>query len=505
MRRAIIACRELNSEYPEYFEGWRIAGEIHTAMQKADALLFSTERALALRADDPQVLLQRVEALVGADKIDEARERLRLLVNVDLRDAQLHDRAAMHMASLDMHDEACGQYQKALALDPDNSGLLFNLATAQRFIGQIDDAAASLDRSLSIDPRNYEAQAMRSSLKTQTAESNHIDELKRLLGEPPVSDNGEVSLCYALAKECDDVDAVAEAFAYLQRGANSRRSRMDYNVDSDIQVIERLQSVYNENFFATSTAGEGSAEPIFILGLPRSGTTLVERILGSHSNVYAAGELDNFGREMLSLLTQSGTASDVGQLDVIEAAAGLDMEELGQSYIQSTRPLTGSKAHFIDKLPFNYLYAGLIHKALPNARIINLVRHPMASCFAMYKQLFRDPYPFSYDLEDVGRYFLAYNDLMAHWHRVMPGVIHTVHYERLVDDTVGETQRFLEFCGLAWEDACMRFYENKQASTTASAAQVRKPVYRSSLDRWKKYREFLGPLEEVLSTAQRAS
>ena len=129
----------------------------------------------------------------------------------------------------------------------------------------------------------------------------------------------------------------------------------------------------------------------------------------------------------------------------------------------------------------------------------------MASCFAMYKQLFRDPYPFSYDLEDVGRYFLAYNDLMAHWHRVMPGVIHTVHYERLVDDTVGETQRFLEFCGLAWEDACMRFYENKQASTTASAAQVRKPVYRSSLDRWKKYREFLGPLEEVLSTAQRAS
>ena len=501
MRDAMVACRELNTEYPEYFEGWRVAGEIHTAMQKADALLFSTERALAIRPNDPQVLLQRIEALVGADRIDEASERLTLLKDIDLGDAQLHDRAAMHMASLDMHDEACGQYQKALALDPNSSTLLFNLATAQRFTGQIDESVASLDRALTINPRNYEAQAMRSSLKTQLAELNHIDELKALLDETGISDNGEVSLCYALAKECDDIDAIDEAFAYLSRGARSRRSRMDYSVDTDIHVIEQLQSVYSEAFFREPAVGEASAEPIFILGLPRSGTTLVERILGSHSRVHAAGELDNFGRQMTRLLVQSGSSSDADQLDVITSAATLDMQELGHSYIQSTRPQTGLTPHFIDKLPFNYLYAGLIHKALPNARIINLVRHPMASCFSMYKQLFRDPYPFSYDLEDVGRYFLAYSDLMAHWHHVMPGVIHTVHYECMVDDTEGETRRLLEFCGLAWEDACMRFYENKQASTTASAAQVRKPVYRSSLDRWKKYRDYLGPLESVLLTA----
>jgi len=163
--------------------------------------------------------------------------------------------------------------------------------------------------------------------------------------------------------------------------------------------------------------------------------------------------------------------------------------------------MTGDLPRFIDKLPFNSLYVGLIHRALPDARIVNLVRHPMATCYAIYKQLFRDPYPFSYDLEDLAKYYLAHEELMNHWKTVMPDAIHTVRYENLVTNTEVEVEKLLAFCDLDWEDSCLKFYENDQAATTASAVQVRKPVYRSSLNRWVEYRDFLKPAERILKAA----
>jgi tetratricopeptide (TPR) repeat protein len=501
MQHAVAACRELNTQFPNNFDGWRIAGEVHLAMQKADALLFSTERALALRPQDPTILLQRVEAFLGADNLSEARQLLLQLAGIDFGNAALHDRAGRHMASLDLHDESRQQYERAAALEPGNAALHYNLATAQRFTGQIDGAIASLDKALALDPRDFEAQAMRSSLKTHTPDSNHLVELTSLLDDPDLPERGKVSVCYALAKEYDDLDDIDNSSKYLQRGAVTRRRRMDYNVESDLGVVEKLKSIYSQEFFSRNHSGHDSVEPIFVIGLPRTGTTLVERILGSHSSVHAAGELDTFGRVMVRLVEESSAAKPTDRLELIERCSTLDMDELGRAYVDDARLLTDGSPRFIDKLPFNYLYAGLIHTALPKARIVSLERHPMASGYAMYKQLFRDPYPFSYDLDDLAKYYIAYRELMEHWNLVLPGVIHTIKYEKVIEDTEGESRCLLDHCGLDWEDQCLRFYENSQASTTASAAQVRQPVYRRSLDRWKLYREFLAPFERRLNDA----
>lgn len=501
IRQAIAACRKLNILYPGSFDGWRIAGDIHKLAGKPEAVLFSTQKALHICPGDPGVMLQRIEAFLAIGNNTAARSLLGEIDDAGISAADIHDRLGQYMASVDLHADAMVQYTKALAYDPCNPALLFNLATAQRFLGHTVAAIATLDRALSINPNDYEAQAMRSSLSTQSKASNHVEELKELLNGASLPETGQTSICFALAKELDDLDLTEQSFHFLKRGADLRRSKMDYQVETDTDIINELQRVYSDDFFDRSIDGFQSDEPILIVGMPRTGTTLVERILGSHSSVYSAGELDNFGREMMQQLRSSDPVNDAGQCDVIERCSRLNLAELGKAYIESTRPMTADLPRFIDKLPFNYLYLGLIHRALPNARIVELVRHPMATCYAVYKQLFRDPYPFSYDLHDLARYYLAYRDLMAHWHAVMPGVIHSVSYENVVNNTEDEARQLLEYCDLEWQDRCLRFYENEQAATTASAAQVRKPVYRTSLNRWQEYREHFAPLEEMLITA----
>jgi tetratricopeptide (TPR) repeat protein len=497
---AIKACRELNIRYPEYFDGWRIAGEVHARTGKAEAVLFSTEKADELRPGDPNIQLQRIEAFLGLDDLEMARSLMLDFDNSQVTEAGIHDRLGRHLASLDLHDEALDHYEAALAIDPGNASLLFNRATAERFLGLTDKAVETLDEVLRIDDGDYEAQAMRSSLKSQTVESNHIKELEALLSRPDIDEAAETSLCYALAKEYDDIDDPVASFSSLKRGADIRRSGMNYSVDSDINLLEEIKSTYDADYFRRTPNGFANQEAIFIVGLPRTGTTLAERILSSHSEVYAAGELDNFGRQMMNMVAvRQDTASD--KLALVRECADIDASGLGRAYIDSTRPMTADRPRFIDKLPFNYLYLGLIHRALPGARIINLVRHPMATCYAVYKQLFRDPYPFSYDLKDLGRYFVAYSDLMAHWNAVMPGVIHTVHYEDVVDDLEGQARKLVDFCNLSWEENCVMFHKNKQASTTARAAQVRSPIYRSSLNRWQRYRGDLRVAEQVLLDA----
>ena len=232
--------------------------------------------------------------------------------------------------------------------------------------------------------------------------------------------------------------------------------------------------------------------------MPRTGTTLVERILGSHSQVMAAGELSNFGLELMRLVNKIKTEAMRSRLDFVSASSQVDFHELGESYLRSTAPLRDGRAHFVDKLPFNFLYAGLIHLALPNAKIVSVERHPMDTCFAVYKQLFKDAYPYSYDLDELGRYFVAYRRLMEHWHRVMPGCIHTVIYERLVADLEGESHRLLQYCELPWEEQCLHFHKNPGASTTASALQVRRPIYDTSVGKWRSFDAQLRPLRDRL-------
>ncbi|MEH6551594.1 MAG: sulfotransferase [Pseudomonadales bacterium] len=501
MRAAVFACREVNASYPDYFEGWGVASELHLKLKRPEAALMAAEKALDIRPSSTKALLQKVECWLSTDNKKDAATLLLELADKEYREVQIYDRLGMLFTQLDMHEQSLPQFQKASNLEPDNPAALYNLAACQRFNGDLVDAENTLDRMLIIKPSDHEGQAMRSSLRKQTVEHNHVEELQGILASSDMTDQGQVQVCYAMAKEFDDIDDVQNAYRYLAQGADIKRSRMRYDVQTDLDIIASIRDAYNHQIFQSGINGHSSKEPIFIIGLPRTGTTLVERVLGSHSDVYAAGELSNFSRELMRQVQVNYGEEKIPREELASCTTKMDFSRLGADYINSTRPLTGELPRFIDKLPFNFLYAGLIHLALPDAKIIHVTRHPMAACYAIYKQLFKDAYPYSYNQEDLGRYYIAYHQLMSHWNTVMPGVIYSLSYESVVADLESESRKLLNFCELPWEDQCLKFYESKQASTTASASQVRKPVYSSSVNRWRAYEDELQPLRAILEGA----
>jgi len=494
-------CERVTSHFADFAEGWAAAAEFFLRITNPQRALEMARQALRLEPGDTNWMLLQARCLMESGNTQEMLGVVNEVAAKHSLSPRQHNEIGILQARIDQHDKAQAHYKLAVSALPNEIEFLFNLATSQRFLGEVAAAEKTLDKILSIDSTDHEAAAMRSSLRKQSADSNHVDALKHTLASGSLGPAGQVSFCYALAKELEDIEVYRESFTYLKRGADLRRSGMRYSVSTDVAIMEQITQVFDGSFFSVGHDGHQNREPIFIIGLPRSGTTLAERILGSHSSVYAAGELGHFGIELTRLTRQKMGRADADRRQFVSATATIDYRQLGQNYIQSTRPLTGNSLHFIDKLPFNYLYAGLIHQALPDARIISVRRHPMDSCYAMYKQLFRDAYPFSYTLQDLADYYVAYERLMAHWQAVIPGVIHTVRYEDLVTDTEGESRRLLAHCGLDWEPQCLDFHQNTSASTTASATQVRQKVYTSSVGKWRAYQTELLPLKQRLEQA----
>jgi Flp pilus assembly protein TadD len=501
VKPAIAACQQLNRQYPAFAPGWHTASQLALKIRNAPVALTAIGRALAIEPDHPEWLLQKAVCLGRLGHIEELRPLVEQLAAGRMQTAYQCSTLAMLMTRLEMRERAIEFYQRAAKLKPGQAQHYYNIAVLQRTLGDTAAAENNFNRSIELNPTDYEAYKIRSELRTQTAEKNHVRALEKLLKRGIDDDRGRVNICYALAKELEDLGESERSFHYLKVGADTRRRFMKYEVERDIQTMSAIRDVYGSGMFDGHIEGDSNTEAIFILGMPRTGTTLVERILASHTQVFAAGELNNFTAQMMALIKATTGPSKAGRDDLVRISAGLDFAKLGQAYINSTRPFTGHTPRFIDKLPLNYLYAGLIHLALPNAKIINLERHPLDTCYSVYKQLFVDAYPFSYQLEELGRYFAAYHGLMEHWRSVMPGVIHTVVYEDLVADVEGTSRQLLEFCGLEWQQQCLRFYQSKEASTTASTVQVRKPVYSSSVGKWRQYREQLAPLIQVLASA----
>jgi len=400
------------------------------------------------------------------------------------------------------HERAARCYERAIALEPGNAKHHFSLAATLRFMGRLEDAERACDRAIALDPGEYEAYLIRADLRTQHAGDNHIEAMEEVLAQGDAPYMGEVMLCHALAKECEDTGDFAKSFNYLKRGAALRRRHLSYDVRQDVELIESIIRHFSpERLNGPRPDGHDSLLPVFVLGMPRTGTTLVERILASHSQARSAGELPDFPRLMSELSEQRTPGSAANPEALVSASLGLDMEQLGQKYVESLSRQANGTPRVIDKLPFNYLNLGLIHLALPRATIIQVTRDPLDTCYAVYKTLFQRAYPFSYDLEDLGRYFVAYSKLMEHWHACMPGRIHQVSYEALVESPEAESRRLIEACGLSWEDDMRTFHDNPSPSMTASASQVRRPIYRSSVGKWRNYAAELAPLIRLLDTA----
>ena len=308
----------------------------------------------------------------------------------------------------------------------------------------------------------------------------------------------EMLIRYSLGKEKEDIEDYDGAFASISSACALKRRHMQYDVNQDIEVMEKIISTHTPDALQNLKRGYESDEPVFVLGLPRSGTTLVERIIGSHSEVHSAGELSEFAAQLVHAVTGQNGRQRLSKTEMVDASLRIDMKSLGHSYIEATRPRTGRTPKFIDKMPLNYLYCGLIRAALPNARIITLRRNALDSCFSMYKTMFTAPYPFAYDLTDLGKYYVVWHRLMDHWKKTLGDSLLEIQYEELVTRQEAVSHSIIEFCGLDWQEACLQFHKSTTPSSTASAVQVRRPIYQSSIGRWKKYEKYLRPLIHIL-------
>ena len=499
VKNALAACEQLNREHPNYAAGWHTASQLALRLNKPAAALAAIDKALAIQPGNTDGLLQRALCIGKLGDTATLEPLVAELAARKLATAYQHSTLGMLYTQLEQREDAVACYERAATLEPDRAKHHYNIAALQRSLGDIEQAEANFDRAIELDPGDWEAIKVRSELRKQAPDDNHIEALEALLDKGIADPRGEVHVCYALAKELEDLGEPQRSFGYLKRGADKRRSLMRYDVQRDIDTMVAIRETFTAERLAESHAGSDNSEPIFIVGMPRTGTTLVERILGSHSQVYSAGELGNFATVLMQQLQGQVNGPPPARDELVRLSATLDFAALGDAYIESTRPFTGRTPRFIDKLPLNFLYIGLIRLALPNASIVSVRRHPLDTCYAVYKQLFVDAYPFSYDLVELARYYAAYDKLMRHWCTVLPDAVHTIRYESLVDDFEPEVQRLLECCGLDFEEACLRFHESRTASTTASTVQVRQPVYRSSVGKWRQYRAQLAPLIAALA------
>jgi tetratricopeptide (TPR) repeat protein len=500
IKQAVAACQQLNHDFPNDAAGWHASSHVAMRINNPGVALTAAEKSLTIEPGNNAWLLQKGVCLAALSRMDQLNKLLEDLSLQEMATAYQCSAIGALLCQAGEHDQALVHYRRAILLKPDDAQHYYNIACLQRSLGQVDESEKNFDKDIALAPMDYEAYKIRSELRTQTKTNNHIDSLEALLSKGISDKRGKVNICFALAKEMEDVGDSAHSFVYLKQGADTRRSYMKYDVDSDLGTMAAIQQAYPGAMFESSD-GFGSSEPIFIIGMPRTGTTLVERILASHTDVFAAGELTNFAVEMMGLAKNLVDGRKVSRNELVAETTRLDFRKLGESYIDSTRPFTGQTIRFIDKMPLNFLYTGLIHRALPNAKIICLTRDPLDTCYSIYKQLFIDAYPFSYDLTELGQYFVAYHRLMQHWYDVLPGVIHQVNYEDLVADIEPESHRLLAYCDLDWQPQCLKFYENKAVSTTASAVQIRQPVYRSSIQKWRQYQDELAPLISVLEKA----
>jgi tetratricopeptide (TPR) repeat protein len=393
--------------------------------------------------------------------------------------------------------KAAHLFRRAVQGRPQDLGFRLNLAKAQRMMGEFKAAEDNLDILISADPLRFEAYMLRSDLRAARAEDNHVEALSRLVHGALGEDPRRTPVWFALAKELEDLGQWDAAFAALKRGCSAHRRTYAYDVASDIAVIDRLKAAYTKSAVTAGPAGFASPEPIFVVGLPRSGTTLVERIVSSHDAVFNAGELQDFDRVCAEGVLKLHPAARTPEA-VLETALALDPESLGRAYVEATRPRTGHKPRFVDKLNWNYLNLGLIARALPAARMICLRRNPMDSCLSMYKVLFAERYLFSYDLDELGRYYAAWLGLIEHWRSVCGERLLIVDYEALVADPEAASRQILAHCALPWDPACLDFHRRDDPSTTASAVQVRQPIHQRSVDRWRRFERHLEPLADRL-------
>jgi tetratricopeptide (TPR) repeat protein len=441
--------------------------------------------------------------LVELQRFEEAHREVEKLLALDPGNRQLKILQAASAVGLGEFERAITLYRNLLVGGPADAEAHLSIGHAQKTLGQTQPAIESYRRAAELRPDFGDAYWSLANLKTYRFAPEELARMEQTAAAASVSVVDRYHLSFAIGKALEDAGRYDESYRYYQLGNELKRPECRYRPELIERNTQQQIEVCTEGFFASRRDwGCAVPGPIFIVGLPRSGSTLLEQILASHSQVEGTQELPNIQQIVTRLHGFGPEGDDPRYPRILESLSADDFAKLGQEYLDAARVYrTRGAAFFIDKMPNNFRHVGLLHLMLPNARIIDARREPMACCFSNVKQLFANGQEFTYSVDDIARYYRTYLDLMGHWDRVLPGRVLRVFHEDVVDDLEGNVRRLLDFCGLEFEEPCVAFHQNKRSVRTASSEQVRQGIYREGLDQWKNFEPWLGPLKSALGDA----
>jgi tetratricopeptide (TPR) repeat protein len=487
----------LRPNYAEAFSNLASALAVQNRHQEA---IENCAKALALAPANAEAHMNLANSLGAVERPQEALAHYQKAAAIDPANAEAYARTAFMLFHLGRIGEAIAHCEQALAIDPDHGDALRNLGVALRALGRVDEAIGRFENAIAAAPGDAAGlYYVLATSKRMSAGDSHFSAMQHLAGRmKSLNAEDQIGLHFALGKACADIGDHQQSFQHLLQGnALKRHEFVEHDEARLLARFARIEAVFSAELFNDKrTAGNPSSVPVFIIGMPRSGTSLVEQILASHPGVFGAGE-----RYELGDLAQAIAGAEGAEFpEAVAAMPGEALDALGTSYLDAIGPLAPAATRITDKMPGNFFHAGLIHLALPNARIIHTCRDPRDTAMSCFSTLFAMGHPHTYDLAELGRYIRAYENLMAHWRRVLPeGAMLEVQYETLVGDLETEAKRIVAYCGLEWDDACLSFHKTKRPVRTASVIQVRQPIYNSSVGRWQPYEKELQPFLRALS------
>jgi tetratricopeptide (TPR) repeat protein len=492
-------CRQFLLKAPDHVEGMRLLAEIGVKFGILDDAEFLLASALAFDPDNVEVRIDYLRTLRKRQKFADALSQAKWLLDKDKDNPRFQSLYAIEAMQTGDFVIAIEYFDRALKQVPNDPGVLTSKGHAMKTWGRQGDAIDAYRKAVSVKPSHGDAWYSLANLKIFEFTDAEVDQMSELVTANDLMPTDKSNLCFALGKAFEDRKNYFDSFNHYARGNRIKKAQSKYDADKmQEEFLAQEQIVTPELVEKNKQAGCMAADPIFIVGLPRAGSTLLEQILASHSEVDGTLELPNVVSLAHRLRRGARLSGSNLYPAILTELSSNQYREYGEAYIEDTRFHRQGAPFFIDKMPNNFRHIGLIKMMLPNAKIIDARRHPMACCFSGFKQNFAEGQEFSYDLTDIGRYYHDYVRLMDHWHHVFPEQILSVQYEEVIDDFETQVRRILDYCGLPFESDCLEFYNTKRAVRTASSEQVRQPVYKNAVAQWENYEQWLEPLREAL-------
>ncbi|HXN79464.1 MAG TPA: sulfotransferase, partial [Steroidobacteraceae bacterium] len=490
-------------QHGDHVEAMRLLARIGMARKVFDDAELLLAAVLDLAPDYRAARSEYAEVLIELHRESEARGELERLMQEDPQNRLYYQGLyATACVGLGEHERAIGLYRELLRGTPADADVHLSIAHAQKTLGQRDEAIASYRRAAASRPGFGDAYWSLANLKTYRFTAEELQRLRTLQADPAIAAVDRFHLCFALGKALEDEGAFGESFHYYELGNALKRAESRYRPEIIENNTRQQIEVCTAEFFASRRgSGVPHPDPIFIIGLPRSGSTLLEQILASHSQVEGTQELPNVQQIVATLRGRDPDPDNPRYPRILTQLSAAELRQLGERYLEGTRVYRTGKPFFIDKMPNNFRHLGLIRLMLPQAKIIDARREPIACCFSNLKQLFARGQEFTYSIDDIARYYRTYLELMRHWNRVLPRRVLRVQHEDVVEDLEGNVRRILDFCGLQFEPQCIEFHKTVRSVRTASSEQVRQPIYREGLEQWRNFEPWLAPLVAALGDA----